>query len=423
MAYPKDILGKVATRKNLEKAWHHVSTFAKPFSHGMSEQTILDFRANYKKELERIREQLLGHSYQFGSYRAVTIQKKSGKKRPLQIADVRDRVVQRAIASVLEKFLSTQYKLNNPVSYAYIRKKGVQTAVKQMLTHHQDGCKVILEADIKNFFDTVDLDRLLNQMIFPILPDTTINHLIIDTFAMEIGNKDDLPEEDWELYPESSAGLPQGGHLSPLFSNIYLASFDQRMLQCGYKLIRYADDFIVMCKAANEAEDAYKLAVDILENELNLKLHDRDDMNKQSKTRVLSVSKKNPVTFLGICFTGSRLYPDGEKRQKLTYKMSRLQSEKNVRFLLNSANNLLQGWIAAYSFSDINKSYAEKIDTEMNRYLWKTLHKMGWKLKPKNLNTLQREFSGVKPASWYLDNVRRRMDAKTRVLFSKYWSN
>jgi len=299
----------------------------------------------------------------------------------------------------------------------------VTTAIKQMLTYHQDGCNIVFEADIIKFFDTVDLDRLLNQMIFPILRDTTINNLITDAFKMEIGNKNDLPEEDWELYPESASGLPQGGYLSPLFSNIFLSSFDQKMIKSGLRLVRYADDFIVMCKTNQEAEDAYKISKEVLERDLNLEIHARDDSDKKAKTRVVLLSKKNPIKFLGIEFTGVKILPSGEKRQKLTYKLARLQSENNVRKLLNSANNLLQGWIAAYGFSDINNSYANKIDHELNLYMWHTLKKMDWKLKPRFLSTTQRINSGVQPTAWYRDNLRRNFDTKSRELFAKYWTN
>ena len=120
MAFPKNLLGKVATRKNLELAWLDISRLARPLSHGMSEQTIEEFRLNYKANLEVIRNQLLGRDYQFGQLRAATIKKKSGKKRPLKIADIRDRVVQRALARVLEKYLQKFFDLNNLASHAYI---------------------------------------------------------------------------------------------------------------------------------------------------------------------------------------------------------------------------------------------------------------------------------------------------------------
>lgn len=338
MPKPKSLLGKVATRKNLELAWLDISRLARPFSHGMSEQTIEEFRQNHKANLEVIRNQLLSGEYKFGQLRAATRKKKSGKKRPLKIADIRDRVVQRALARVLEKYLEKSFNLNNLASHAYLRKKGVQSAIKQMLRNHQEGCGVILEADIIDFFGTVNVDKLLDEMIFPSLPDETVNDLVKAAFEMEVGNKANLPEEDWELFPESAAGLPQGGYLSPLFSNVYLSMFDHMMLAARFNLIRYADDFIVLCKSIEEAEEAYKLTQDILETRLGLKLHERNDGTKQAKTRIVRVTQ-TPIKFLGIEFDGLRIWPDSEKRKLFSNKLSGLNKKsRTVRELLTSTS-------------------------------------------------------------------------------------
>ena len=421
MSVPKSLIGKVATRKNLEMAWRDVNRFARPFSHGMSNQTIQDFQANLKSNLELIRSELLSGNYQFGNIRAVTIKKKSGKKRPLKIADVRDRVVQRAITRILEKNLEKKFNLNNLASHAYLRKKGVRSAISRMLKLHKDGHHVILEADIEKFFDTVDLNILLNEMIFPNLLDDSINNLIVGAFKMEIGNKDKLPEDDFELYPDSAVGLPQGGYLSPLFSNIYLSEFDQSMLRENFQLIRYADDFIVMCKSMEEAENAYKHAQKILEMDLNLKLHPRDDNGKQAKTRIVKVSQTT-IKFLGVQFNGLRIWPDPEKRRQLSNKLSSInKNSRHVRELLNSINNLLEGWVAAYGFCDLNENYMNEIDNEVGKVLWIGLKNLGWKLKPKFLSKEQRLNSGIKSIHWHLNVVRGNLGKDTK-LFSKYWS-
>jgi RNA-directed DNA polymerase len=147
------------------------------------------------------------------------------------------------MAVCLEPILAKRFELYNQASYAYLKGRGIQSAIRQMLAFHQEGCGVILETDIVNFFGTVSIDKL-QSMIFPILSDMTLVPLIEAALRMEIGNREDLPEEDWELFPDSTTGLPQGGYLSPLFSNVYLSSFDHRMLAADFHLIRYADDFV-----------------------------------------------------------------------------------------------------------------------------------------------------------------------------------
>lgn len=424
MAYPKTLIGRVASRPNLQGAWVDISQSAKPLSRGLSQQTIQDFRSNPKSHLEIIRNELLNGQYKFGQVRAVTVKKKGGKKRPLQIADIRDRVVQRAIVRKLETILENKFRLNNPASHAYLRKKGVQTAIKQMLQYHQEGCGIIFEADIVDFFGTVDTSKLLEEMIFPSLSDDTLHTLISEVFKMEVGNRNDLPEEDWELFPESSTGLPQGGYLSPLFSNVYLSAFDKKMLANKFKLIRYADDFVVMCKTREDAEKAYQLSRTILENELGLKLHLRDDDRPDAKTRIIKPTQTR-FQFLGIRFNGTRIWPAPEKKQKLSYKLTELSNSKNIDSvvsLLMSTRNLLEGWTASYSFTDINRDYATKIDQEVNKHLRKALAKMKWEFKDQSRFVEQRPKSGVSYVNGYLYKARRDLSVSDRELFETYWT-
>jgi RNA-directed DNA polymerase len=424
MAYPKDLLGKVATRPNLRKAWEDISRAAKPLSHGPSEQTIQDFRANAEANLEQIRTELLKGLFRFGRLRAVTIAKKGGKKRPLRIADIRDRVVQRAITRQLEAICTNQFRLLNPASHAYLPGRGVQSAYRRLLHFHREGCGVVFEADIVNFFDSVDVQALLGSMIFPLLRDSTLNDLVEQAFSMEIDNLNDLPEEDWTLFPESSTGLPQGGYLSPLFSNIYLSLFDKKMLDANLRLVRYADDFVVMCRTVEEAERAYFISRDILENDLNLQLHPRDDANLTGRTRVVRPTQTT-IQFLGIQFNGLRIWPTSEKRQELSRKLNDLRRSgnakaKNVLTLLSSTRNLIEGWVASYSFTDVNTTYAEKLDQEVNKHLWSALSAMGWKLGGDRLSQEQRARSGVLQVDTFL--VRARSRLKDQELWKEYWT-
>jgi RNA-directed DNA polymerase len=421
MSYPKDLLGKISTRRNLQASWEEISLSAKPQSHGASEQTIKDFRSNLKSNLEMIRKELINGKYHFGAVRAVTIKKRNGKRRPLRIADVRDRVVQRAITRILENYLVKPFGLNNLASHAYRPRKGIQTAIKQMLTYNQEGCRIVLEADIVNFFDSVKIDKLL-EMVFSKLPDKTLNGLIEQAFKVEIGNKSELTKEDWDLYPDSSTGLPQGGYLSPLFSNIYLSKFDHELIKANFRLIRYADDFIIMCESNEEAEKAYALVLQIIEVDLGLKLHPRDDDNPQAKTRKIQLTQ-TPITFLGINFNGFRIWPADEKRLKLSNKLNQLiksNDARTVQKLLNSMSNLVQGWVSAYAFSDINSNYSKKIDDEINKCLLIALSKLGWKMKTKELSPEQRVNSGIDLVNLYLEKFR--INLRDQELFAKYWN-
>jgi RNA-directed DNA polymerase len=428
MPSPTTLLGKVSTPQNLYKAWLDISRHVSDNSHGMSDQTIEEFRANLKSNLKFIRQELLSGTYDFGPKRAVVKQKKSGGKRPLVITDVRDRVVQRAITRKLENILGSKFKLDNPASFAYLPKKrgrpakGVQSAIKQMLRYHQEGCNYVFEADIVKFFDKVDHTQLLEHMIYPNLPDRTIDDLIKKIFEVEIGNRDDLPEDDWKLYPDGSMGLPQGGYLSPLFSNVYLSDFDREMLKADFRLIRYADDFIVMCKFKAEAESAYELAKSLVEK-MKLQLHPRNDNDKKAKTRIIRL-RKNKITFLGVEFNGIYIVPDHEKKVELSNKLWKIRKKsRNVLELLTSTKNLLDGWVASYAFTNIDQKYLESLDKEVNTTLWSALYTFGWRLMPRDfLSSKQREYSGVNPVVLHRDTIRYSFKREDRELLMKYWS-
>ncbi len=423
MPRPKTLLGKISTRKNLENAWKEISQFAWDSSHGTSNETIQEFRSNLKHNLELIRKQLLNGEHKFRKLRAVTrLKKGKKKKRPLKIADIRDRVVQRAFARVLERQLKDVFDLDNDASIAYLKGKGVRIAIRRLLNCHQNGCNIVFEADIESFFGTVNVDDLLYRLIFPNLQDDTINTLIEDAFAIEIGNREELSDEDLLLFPEEAMGLPQGGYLSPLLSNIYLSNFDHVMLGNGFSLIRYADDFIVMCKSADDAEIAYKLAKQLLEQDLGLKLHPRNGEDKKAKTRIIELGKQK-IKFLGVLFDGKRILPDPDKKRELSNKLTAIRSDsRTVLDLLSRTRNLLDGWISAYSFTNLSDDYLNSIDAEVNKILSYTLTGLEWRLKPRGqLSMVQRYNSGVHPVAWHLNKVRENYSASDRKLLEKYW--
>ncbi len=125
MPSPKTLLGKIATRENLEKAWHDISRLAWNTSHGFSDETIESFRSNEKENLKFVRKQLLTGDYKFGLLRATTKRKKgSNKRRPLKIADIQDRVVQRAITRIIASPLTRKFHLNNKASHLTVSQIG-----------------------------------------------------------------------------------------------------------------------------------------------------------------------------------------------------------------------------------------------------------------------------------------------------------
>jgi RNA-directed DNA polymerase len=399
----ESLLKKVYSLKNLRRAWNLLNKQNK-YSHGLSNETIEDFSKNPVANLKFIQKDLKSCQYNFSKLRGVTIPKKGkgGKFRPLRIADVRDRVVLKAIANVIEPVLDSEYNLSNEVSFAYRKGRGVREAIRRMVSFHEKQYHYILKSDIIKFFDTVDRGKLLKDYIFKSLPDLTINELIENGLNQEVGNKEDLTEDQLLCFQTSEGGIPQGSTLSPILSNVYLAPFDKHMTQMNFNLIRYADDFLVMCQTYDEAFKAYETARDYLKT-LGLSI-DPPDSDPSMKTKILRPSQV-PLEFLSVCYNGNEIYPSKENFNLFKERIRDITEWKESGTLLKlliKTNNLVTGWLAAYSYTHVDKYFAE-VDQLINVQLEYSLRKHNWKLrklgKTKNnkdcLSNDQRKFSGI----------------------------
>ena len=261
------LLNQLSEKKSLQQAWDKISKENK-YSHGLSGETIIDFSANLQSHLQSISDQLRKGTYKFSSVRGVPITKPDGSPRPIKVPEIRDRVVIKAIVELIQPQLAKVYNINNVASFAYIQNRGVKDAIIRMVELYNQGNKVVLEADIRKFFDSVDRHRLIRERILPNLSDESIDSLIIEATEQEVGNLNDMSELEFAAFERMKGGIPQGSAISPLLSNICLSDFDNRMLSEGFGLIRYADDFIVMCKTKEEAHRAYIIAREEIEERL-----------------------------------------------------------------------------------------------------------------------------------------------------------
>jgi RNA-directed DNA polymerase len=400
------LLYQLSEKSNLQNAWNKLSKEHK-YSHGLSGETIVDFASNLPAHLQSISDKLKKGTYKFSPYRGVPIQKSEGTPRPIKVSEIRDRVVIKGIVEIIQPQLVKLFELNNIASYAYIEKRGVKDAIIRMVELYKQGNKVILEADIKKFFDTVDRRKLLEEKIFPNLIDNSVNSLIIDATEQEIGNLQNLSEIEFMAFERTKGGIPQGSSISPLLSNICLADFDKRMLLEGFGLIRYADDFIVMCKTEEEAKKAYEVARDEIENKLRLKLYHLGE--DKSKTRIVLPAREK-FSFLSIQFNGKELFPTKEKVDELFEKIkfaANIKIQKNVLAILRKTKNLLCGWLASFSYYDSDRYY-DQIDEFINKELANALRQFNWVFKSKYterrrikgrehecLSKTQRLYSGV----------------------------
>ena len=384
-----NLLNKISSVESLRLAWAKLEKFNKE-SHGLTGETIAEFELNKEDKILSISKRLQEGTYQFSPYRAVLIPKSKGKFRPLQIPEVSDRVVIKAIALELEEHFKELLEKSRGLSFAYQKGLGVKEAVEKINEYCQNGYSYVLEADLINFFGTVDKDSLLNDVVFKRLSDTTINTLIQQALNQSIGNLDSFNVEQKKYFENIDKGIPQGNALSPLLSNIFLSPFDLRLQDKGFKLVRYADDFVIMCTSEKECEEAYIECCTVLE-ELNLNIH---KLEEGGKTRIVNFNKHDTMDFLSVTFDGNMFYPSFANVERLKNKIRDVCNGKDkycVSTLLIKIKNKLDGWVSAFYYTDIQR-YSSEIDAFINRQLYLSLAKMGWKFTASSLGKLPHKF-------------------------------
>ena len=271
------LIDKVYKRKNLEMAWEKVK--ANRGSGGVDGQSLEGFAAQLDQQLDRLQSELKEDVYRPQPVRQVQIPKagKPGEFRMLGIPTIYDRVCQQALLNRLEPIFEPVF---DEANFGYRRGRSTKDAMRKVWKEIQGGREWIVDADLKDFFGSVDHEKLLT-LVAQRVADGRVLRLIEAMLKAGSYGKG-------RLFP-TERGTPQGGVVSPLLSNILLTPFDQEMRRKGYQLTRYADDWVVTCESAAEARAAVAAALRIL-NELGVQLHPQ-------KTRIVHV--RQGFEFLG----------------------------------------------------------------------------------------------------------------------------
>lgn len=324
------LIDKVYAKTTLRIAWEQVQS--NKGSAGLDKMSIKRFEGNAKSYLQELHEALKEGTYKPQAVKRIYIPKGGGQSRPLGIPVVKDRIVQTAIKLVIEPIFEKEF-LDS--SYGFRPKRGCKDALRQVDKLLKADHRWVVDADLKSYFDTIPHKELMRHVEGRI-SDGKLLRLVESYLSQEI--VDGLSH--WT--PET--GTPQGAVLSPLLANIYLHPLDQKLKQEGYQLVRYADDFVILCKSQKEAESAL-LEVQNWVKENHLTLH-------PDKTHLGDCSKKGEgFEFLGYRFEAGRRYVRKKSlksfRDKVRAKTKRSRSG-SMREIISDLNPMLKGWFGYF---------------------------------------------------------------------------
>lgn len=381
------LIDKVYHRTNLEMAWETVR--ANGGSGGTDKVTIPAFQVVAEVELERLHEELKQGIYRPMPVRRIHIPKKGNphEKRPLGIPAIRDRVCQQALKNRLEPIFEPLF---SECSFGYRPGRSTHQAMRKIYREIMDGCEWIVDADLRDFFGTVHHEPLVDRIAEQI-SDGRVLQLVrqmLEAGYMEDGKKYATP-----------SGTPQGSVVSPLFSNIYLNRFDHEMTDRGYRLTRFADDWVVLCKTQAEAARALRDARIILES-LGLTLHpDKTKIThikwgfeflgyklKQGKGLSLPREMVKKQTKMNIY-----AYPKDKSIQSFMDTIrarTRRRIPLTVFEVIDSINPVIRGWGNYFRKSHVRKLF-NRLQRWIIRRIWshrfKHWRNAGWKRLPESI--------------------------------------
>ena len=320
------LIDKVVRPSTLLAAWRKVE--ANRGAAGVDEVSVSQFRSGEERYLKELERDLKEGRYQPEAVRRVHIPKAPGKTRPLGIPTVKDRIVQAAVKIVLEPIYEWEFL---PMSYGFRPGRGCKDALREVDGLLKEGYTWVVDADLKSYFDTIPQDRLMERVREKV-SDGKVLMLLEEFLQQEIMEG----MNSWK----PTTGTPQGAVISPLLANIYLHPLDRGMLERGHRMVRYADDFVILCRSEEEAR---KALVEVREwTEANgLQLH-------PDKTHVGNCLEKGQgFEFLGYRFeAGIRTVRKKSLmalKEKVRQRTRRTQGE-GIHRVIEKLNPTLKGW-------------------------------------------------------------------------------
>lgn len=365
-----ELLEEILTKENLNKAYKKV--YQNKGTAGVDSVTVDEIAEYIKENKDRIIDKIRKRKYKPQPVKRVQIPKENGKKRNLGIPTIMDRIIQQAIVQVISPIFEEQFSDN---SYGFRPKRSAEQAVIKALEYLNDGYEWIVDIDLEKFFDTVNQDRLIT-IIGRTIKDGDVVSLIrkyLSAGVMENG-----------VVKLTKVGMPQGGNLSPLLSNIMLNELDKELEARGLNFVRYADDCIILVRSEKAANRVLSSITKYIEKKLGLKVN-----VEKSK-----VTRPTQTKYLGFSFWATKggkwkPKPHIKSYQKLKRKLKQLTKRSwsiSLDERIEKINYLIRGWVNYFRIANMKNKITEideHLRTRLRVIIWKQ-----WKIPKRRIKAL-----------------------------------
>lgn len=381
------MLEQILSPANLNQAYKRVKS--NNGSGGVDKMEVESLRDYLVVHKEGLIQSIMDGTYRPNPVRRVEIPKDNGNMRMLGIPTVVDRVVQQAITQVLSPIYEKQF---SPNSYGFRPNRSAHQALNQCKDHITEGYKYAVDMDLEKFFDTVNQSKLI-EILSRTVKDGRLISLIHKYLQAGVVVRNN--------FEPTEVGVPQGGPLSPLLSNIMLNELDKELENRGHRFVRYADDMVIFCKSKRSAERTLRNIIPYIEEKLFLQIN-------RGKTVVAYIRE---IKFLGYSFyengKGGRLRLHPQSISKMKERIKMLTSRSNGWGDARRKETLKQyiiGWVNYFKLADM-KNLLPQVDEWYRRRIRMIIWKQWKRIRTRLRNLIK--LGIVKYKAWEFANTRK----------------